>query len=234
MLDHMSHVFDRHFFYDDQSTDDTLEIARLYCTDFARRYSDVPSFAENEGRFRGAAWNAFESQVRPEIGDWVLVIDCDEVMVTLDSAHPSDVLDEMLMAAENPSGCVTINIPEVFAFNKSDGRPLIRTDRLWGTIHAPRFFAYKPGGSYPSHGFGVPAVPSYVMSLLRGSAPNLSLMHYGYAEADDQVHKYLRYTGEHGHSNAHVESICASDKVLQYWVTPYVKEMRAQWTLLTS
>ena len=238
MLRHMGEVLDRHFFYDDQSTDRTPYIVAEYShAILERRPNGVPSFVENEGAFRGAAWEAFEWHMQPEPGDYVLVIDCDEVLVSTRlvdfnilkygvAACTRQRLKYVIDQAINRP--INLNIPEVFGFD-AEGYPLIRTDRLWNTIHAPRLFPYRPSGHYfiGAKGFGVPAVPNYVMAGGWYSTDDLALMHYGYAREEDQKLKFERYSGQLGHSNAHVESIAAADKTLATWGLAHVKEM--QW-----
>lgn len=163
---------------------------------------------------------------RPQ-NDWVLIIDCDEVLVGIDYKSQRLALKSAIEVATESA--IDLNIPEVFGFSEI-GQPLVRVDRLWGTIHAPRLFRYESGARYPSHGFGVPAVPSYVMGLSWGSTTLLALMHYGYAAEKDQQAKFNRYTGRLGHSNEHVQSILAADKILERWPYPYVDEMRT-WNL---
>jgi hypothetical protein len=233
MLQHHLAIFDDVFFYDDRSTDETADIAaELNCSGLVRP-PHIPSFTENEGDFREDAWFSFETAERPHPGDWVCVVDCDEFLVSDYGADPSLVRDtlEKVITAAGMSVAVNLNIPEVWGYDEDD-TPLIRVDRLWNTIHAPRLFAYRPGGQYAQGHFGVPAVPSYVMGSPWFTTDLLNLMHYGYAESSEWAGKYERYVGHTGHSNAHVESIMATDKILQRWDGPFVKQ-RAAWTQST-
>jgi hypothetical protein len=226
MLWHMHSIVDGHFFFDDMSTDSTPEIAAEYC-EVAVRTAMRPSFVENEGAFRGNAWSAFEEQMQPVVGDWVLVIDCDEVLVSnhhlvgYASPHRAE-----LLAAIRTSSRVAIDlaIPEVWGYHEG-GRPMTRIDGAWGTIHGPRLFAYMPGGDYFQGDFGVPAVPNYVMRGPWDSTDAVSLMHYGYADPRDQLAKYRRYIGRSGHGTQHVQSIVGPVD-LEVWHRPYVEEMR--------
>lgn len=226
MLWHMHGIVDNHFFFDDRSDDETVSIAEEYCVVEVRSALD-PGFIFNEGAFRGLAWSAFEDAMHPEVGDWVLVIDCDEVLVSnrqylgIANSH-----HESLRDAVRRSGRIAIDlaIPEVFGYD-GNNYPLVRTDQLWGTIHAPRLFAYMPGGSYFHGSYGVPAVPNYVQKGPWDSTDLISLMHYGYADSRDQLAKYQRYRGNDGHSNRHVESIISSAMVLEPWHKPFVREM---------
>ena len=224
MLTHMRGLLDQHFFYDDQSTDGTFAVANVLGCITWRRTDDVPSFVENEGAFRGGAWKAIEQWMRPEDGDWILVIDCDEVLVCTLAYEWKSCLHALCSMADKWAVGIDLNIPEVFGFD-DDGCPLVRRDLLWGTIHAPRLFRYRPGGTYPPYGFGSPAVPSYVMGGHWENTDQIQIMHYGYAREEDQLTKYERYSGQSGHSSAHVESIVANNRSLERWKTGYVEEM---------
>ena len=230
MLEHHSQFLDDHFFYDDQSTDDTPLMAGECGAIVKRRSDDVPSFVENEGMFREAAWQEFEASLHPKHGNLVLVIDCDEVLIPHPSSYPGATIRGLLEATAGLffHGYVAadLNIPEVFGFN-DDGVPLIRKDALWGTIHAPRLFFYQSGASYYHGQFGTPAVPSYVMQNQSWySQDALVLMHYGYAREKDRSVKYDRYAGHSGHSNNHVNSILSDQMELVPWIGPYVEGMR--------
>jgi hypothetical protein len=221
MLANVREWTDVHFFYDDRSDDETYNIAfRSRCITY-RRSLGSPSFAENEGEFRGRAWQAFEAVCTPREGDWVLVIDCDEMLVG-DGRPVGEALDDVLCSVEK--GAVDLNIPEVFGFD-SDGCPLVRVDGLWGTIHAPRLFTYRSGGSYFPGKVGVPAVPSYVMAAHWESTSLISLMHFGYAKEIDQIIKFNRYFNQPGHLEAHVKSIMTDQKQLVRWEYPLVGNM---------
>lgn len=201
MLQAAGETLDDLFFYDDQSTDATPVIAAQYAT-LETRPHQVPSFIENEGRFRYAAWEAFENAMQPTSEDWVLVLDCDEVLVGGHGLCTRHALEHVIGGSR--FGVIMLNIPEIFGYEEQV--PLIRTDRLWNTIHAPRLFRFRPNGRYVMGDLGVPAVPTYAMGQFEDT-DFLYLMHYGYADKRDHRVKYERYRGKLGHSNAHVNSI---------------------------
>jgi hypothetical protein len=220
MLANVRDWADVHFFYDDQSTDDTFFTALRAGCYMASRHRDEPSFEMDEGFFRGTAWRVFEQECLPKEGDWVLVIDCDEMLVG-DGRPIHEALGDVLCAANQ--GAVDLNIPEVFGFD-SDGCPLVRVDRLWGTIHAPRLFTYRRGGMFTAGKVGVPAVPTYVMGTHWQQTDLISLMHFGYADQEDRQVKFKRYSGVPGHLNAHVASI-VEEPALVRWEYPLVGRM---------
>lgn len=225
MLQHMSHVVDGHFFYDDRSEDDTAAVAAWAGCTVVQRRQHEPSFEQSEGAFRGNAWAAFERTMYPHGGDWVLVIDCDEVLVSNTDFTPHHELHALASTANQMS--VELSIPEVFGFT-NNGLPRVRTDGLWATISAPRLFRYWPDAQFYVGGpgeYGVPAVPSYVMGASRAQTEKISLMHYGYADDRDKVDKFARYNGRGGHSSRHVESILGPFN-LETWTGQMAEGMR--------
>lgn len=213
MLRNLIGVFDTHFFFDDRSTDNTVMIAKSFCSDVIVRTPDQPSFVENEGAFRDTAWTLFRQEVRPEVGDFVFVIDCDEFLVTDGLRAMVATAVEDVAIGMKTKVATDIRIHEIFDY--ADGIPLERTDVLWGTIHGPRFFRYRTDGGYLSGDFGVPAVPQYVMTFDWAQTEQIALAHFGHCKEEDRMAKYNRYTGHNGHSNIHVESILSPEKHLE-------------------
>jgi hypothetical protein len=205
MLLHMTDVVDSHFFYDDRSDDDTAAVAAWGGCCVTVRPQELKSFVQDEGDFRNQAWQAFESAMGPEPGDWVLVIDCDEVLVnTHNEEGVAEILRREVLWSDKKA--IDLHIPEVFGFGRG-GIPQVRKDGLWGTIHAPRLFRYETDGQYFLGDFGVPAVPTYVMGASWGQTDRLALMHYGYADDRDKVAKHERYSSKGTHNDRHVQSI---------------------------
>jgi hypothetical protein len=214
-LENVSEWATDHFFYDDQSTDDTALIAQEYATVRVRNDS-LPSFAEDEGMFRQSAWIMFEAAMEPREGDWVLVIDCDEALV----GHPDRPVRESLIETCEAAlhGPVCLAFHEVFGLSRG-GVPLVRVDGFWGQGFAPRLFTYREGGTFTPGKVGVPAVPSYVMADQNHwrQTDAVSVLHYGYANSIDWPLKYQRYKGVPGHHPDHIESIISQYKELVPW-----------------
>ena len=233
MLVHSLEIFDDVFFFDDQSDDETVPIVAELNASGRIRPNSTPSFLDDEGAFRAAAFEAMEEDLGLQLGDWIFVLDCDESVVSEYGADPSAVRSclEKIVVAAGSQVAVQLTIPEVFGID-DDGVPLVRMDRLWNTIFAPRLFAYRPGAQFfqgPGQ-FGVPCVPTYVMANRNWFGTDLiNILHYGYAEGADQVAKYNRYSMRPGHSNDHVQSILAPDKVLHRWNGSYNPGMVAAW-----
>lgn len=228
VLGHLTQVVDTAVFYDDQSTDSTPSIARdCGCVGLVRDDS-FASFSDDEGAFRADSWKTLMATARPEEGDWVLINDCDEVLIGDMESDPALVRLALLATVDlaEVQGCVAVDlhIPEVFGHQ--DGTPLVRTDGEWGNIHGPRLFAYRPGATFPQGRMGAPSAPLYVMGAPQHyhHTNRLSLMHYGYADPADWRMKFERYAGVPGHANAHVQSILG-EKMVTPWGGPHIGGM---------
>lgn len=178
----------------------------------------------HEGRFREAAWRAFEAALKPEPGDFVLAIDADEFLVCL-----ADELDSVrqacLQASEDGAIGIMLRIPEVFDLERDGARPSIRLDGYWARIEGVRLFEWQPDGHFADRSLGCGSAPLYVSKGPINSIEGMWLLHYGYAELGDREEKYQRYSVMPGHSPAHVASI-VEPPVLQMWDGPHFNVWR--------
>lgn len=216
------------FLFDDLSEDGTRTCAEALGAMIQVRGADQASFLEHEGKFRQAAWNAFERAMGPRPGDWILAIDADEFLVSKTNSCPRcDLAEAARLADAVGAKSVLVPIPEVFGWD-GDGTPLVRVDGLWGTIRGTRFFRYELGGVFQDKSMGCGSEPTYVgMSKHSPTAFGLHLMHFGYADAADQVDKHKRYTSlaAHGHNDQHVQSIVGAKQLVR-WDGPIPKVER--------
>ena len=191
--------------YDDQSTDDTVAIAQRRGAQVRRRPEIVPAFMDDEGAFRQAAWDSMVDTMRPEAGDWVLALDCDEFLVG--DGDLADVVSEAILAAQE-AGAVGIQLPIPEIWDISRGEPWQRLDGFWAGLAAPRLFAYRPLGRFRRAVLGCGSVPTYVtQGYLSPHTYGLAIAHLGYADVEDRSQKYQRYAGTPGHNPAHILSI---------------------------
>jgi glycosyltransferase involved in cell wall biosynthesis len=216
---------DKVFVYDDQSTDASPQIARDLGCIVDVRPDDVPSFLEDEGRFRLAAWKAFELQAKPRPGDWVFSFDADEFLVAEGGERAA--LDTAVRGAKNSRSVgVILPFPEVFMY--ADGSLWHRTDGFWGGIKGPRLFEYRTGGEWKMKKMGCGSEPTYVGRGPFLSRHAISVLHLGYAKDEDKTSKYERYSSleNHGHNNDHVNSI-VKRPTLKRWTgkTPDLMEI---------
>lgn len=217
MLENTAKWVDGHFFFDDQSTDGTVDIATYWC-EIMVRPDGVPTFLEHEGRLRQFAWDRFVERMNPEVGDWVLAIDCDEFLVGNDHA-------DLRLAAERAgkANAIFMPIPEVFDV-ADNGWPFIRTDGFWGTIRGTRLFRWQPRGIFRDAPMGSGSEPTYATKPPHATDHgDVFLMHYGYARYEDQVAKHERYTRlvKHGHADRHIQSII-EPPTLKAWAGPWL------------
>lgn len=208
-----SQFLDEIFVYDDQSTDDTVALARLHgCAVVVRDDWDFP-FLEDEGRFRQAGYEAFEMYSGVEKGDWVLALDADEFLVADDDER--DALEHLAaVASAGGSSATSFKVLEAFALEGAT--PLIRTDGFWDNIEALRFFEYHEGGRIPRRRLGCGSVPHNVSP--NGVASNARILHYGYVRPEDRRVKHERYRSivNNGHSSKHIDSIITPAALVPY------------------
>lgn len=207
-------VVDELFVFDDQSTDTTVEIARNHGCIAEVRSDDTPPFLAHEGQFRQGAWDAFCERLHPQVGDWILAVDADEIVVSV--GNPSDVLRD---AASPLYLSRVLQIPEVF--DVRCGWPYVRVDGAWGKIQGTRFFAWRPGGVFADRSMASGSEPTYISARVGPVVDGFWLLHLGYAREGDRHTKYERYSARTGHSNGHVESIRHS-ATLHHWDGPSV------------
>lgn len=203
MLANTRAFVDAHFFFDDQSTDQTASIAESMGCTVVRRPADVPPFMEHEGRFRAAAWRAFEKVMAPNAGDWVLVVDTDEFFY---APAPLTRIAVDNLAADP----LAVLLPFAEVFGWEGNAPLRRIDGLWGSVRGPRLFPYRPNNHFDdAKAMGSASNPSYVSVGRSMTLSDVGMVHFGYAREEDQAAKYARYSSlaNHGHDPAHIHSI---------------------------
>lgn len=207
--------------YDDQSDDGTWEYLEAQDVQAARRPDHVPSFLDDESRFRHAAWQAMEAAAHPIEGDWILCVDADEFLVTEDGERVADELDDTLSHCRSAGRlAVNFNVREVFGFD--DDTFLVRKDAYWGGITACRLVRWRPGATFEACPQGGGSVPN-AWSDWRFIARNLSLLHLGYARVEDRQTKYDRYIGGRGHNPTHIASILRPGRLVAWTGTEPVR-----------
>lgn len=209
--------------FDDQSTDGTWQFLRSTGFHVERRPTGVYSFLENESAFRGAAWAWMEHTVRPVEGDWVICLDADEALIPTDPAYVGDVRGGLERDAAIAEAWATpaVEFPVYEVFSRDGDVPLVRRDGFWGTIHAKRLVAWKPGGVFHPRVEGGGSLPSYAAGW-NVPAARVGIMHWGYATQEDRVAKFERYRAGKGHNPKHVASILQKPDLV-----PWTMEMRA-------
>lgn len=210
-LDHtvrwLQQITDEMHVHDDRSTDGTFERLGDLKVTATRRSPDEPSFMDHEARFRGAAWQAMRERLAPAVGDWILCMDADELLL---GDYPGDarqaLQDEIAAAEEDDTDAIAFEVAEAFRFEGDI--PMLRVDGYWGSIMACRLVRWRqrPEGLFALTQLGGGSVPSNWRAP-DGTSPNLTILHLGYVRAEDRVAKYERYKAASGHNPRHIESI---------------------------
>jgi glycosyltransferase involved in cell wall biosynthesis len=214
-------VVDEVFVFDDISSDTTVSIAEEHGCVCTSRHPTGPSFLEHEGRFRQMAWDVFEAALEPEIGDWILAIDADEIVTAI--GNPRELLLEAAEAS-NGRGELARQIPIPEVFDVRDGVPFVRLDGYWGKIVGTRFFAYQPNGKFSERAMASGSEPLYIRPYIGPIVEGFWLLHLGYARKADQIAKSQRYTERVGHSDAHVASILKEPRLAK-WTGPSIPRL---------
>jgi len=205
-------VVDASYVFDDQSTDDSVEVARSVGSHVRVREDESPSFKDNEALFRSRALRHMVNDLGVQEGDWVLSLDADELL-TCDDRKVHSALSTLTEDSSFESW--DLKVHEVFGIGPFD-TPYIRLDGFWNSISGVRLFRYDGDTRYnDTMRLGCGSVPRKFLKKA-GKSTDLSILHYGYAEQEDRVTKYARYFGVPGHSVKHVDSILR-DPVLIRW-----------------
>jgi hypothetical protein len=181
------------FVMDDESTDDTLEIARATGVNC---YAD-PFPGEPLDEIRDKEW--LVTQVKAACDpDWILCIDGDEEL----EPDGADMILRVLSA--NPNVDV-FSLGFLFLWDSVDQ---IRMDGRYATLGRESLFRAKAGISFRSYydlkitGEQNAADPKCHVGLHCGNAPvsdgrksplNVNLLHYGYLHREDRLRKYRWY-----------------------------------------
>lgn len=209
VLKHLKTVADEIVFTDDCSTDNTVQIAK----DMGAHVYQMPeqTFNKHEGILRNSAWRNLENHA--EIGDWVLAIDCDEMLY---GAHPDVDIRKMMSRPDVD----VIGIKFYHMWNETQ----YRVDKAWAPNVSSRMFRYFHGGKFADRRLACGSEPAYVQTLIRRHRflieSGLVMCHLGYVRDEDKISKHERYVTLDGgdfHAMAHIESIVDPEPTLLNW-----------------
>ena len=167
---------------DDNSTDDTLELA------WAAGACVIPSpfVTLNEARDK----NMLLQMALHAKPDWIICIDGDEEL-------SGDYRDNLALTMRT-TRAYSISLPIWYLWDRPDQ---LRVDGVYGNFHRESVFRPVPGarfheaGSGPNfHGGNVPSIPPSLRD--RREVVNAPLLHYGYMERDDRLRKYSWYNAK--------------------------------------
>jgi hypothetical protein len=187
--------------FDDFSADETVRVCELAGAHVTQRDATLMSFLEHEGRFRSAAWETLAAIAEP--GDWVFA---DEFLVCDPGIPLRAALEAACRDAElADANAIRIKKHEVFALDDNTHAPLIRTDGFWHNVLTERFARWNGDTVFADVPLASGSVPTTATPVMQTST--VSLLHYGYAAAEDRRDRFERYNGRVGHSPKHVRSI---------------------------
>ncbi len=209
VLERLSSQVDKIVFTDDCSDDNTIEIAAKYAEVFQ---SPEPLFKVHEGKLRAFAWGNLEKFA--SVGDWIIAIDCDEMLHHINEMPIRDVL------AQSPNDVVNVRFYHMW--NDSQ----YRVDKLWAPNNSSRIFSFFPNGGFANRQLACGSEPTYVADWIRQRNwwlnSGLVMQHLGYVKDSDKKDKYSRYSeidGGRFHNGDHINSIMDENPVLIDWGT---------------
>jgi glycosyltransferase involved in cell wall biosynthesis len=207
VLKRLSEQVDKIIFTDDCSDDNTPEIASKYCEVFVNEKS---LFAEHEGMLRATAWGNLEKFA--SVGDWIIAIDCDEMLYHVSDKDIRDVL--------KVSPYDVANVRFYHMWNETQ----YRVDKLWAPNSSSRVFRFRENGGFYNKKLACGSEPSYVVDWVKQRNywvdSGLVMQHLGYTKDEDKKAKYERYSkidGGEFHNLDHINSIIDENPVLIDW-----------------
>ncbi len=212
VLERLSKQVDEIVFTDDCSDDDTAEIAANYANVYK---TPKRMFNVHEGRLRKYAWLNLENHAKE--GDWIIAIDCDEMLYDIDNIDGLDVKSVL-----NKSEKDVVNVRFYHMWNQTQ----YRVDKLWAPTNSSRIFRYLNGGTFFDRELACGSEPTYVLNMLKQNNfwinSGLIMKHLGYVHDEDKKSKYERYSQLDGgkfHNINHINSIVDENPVLIDWGT---------------
>ena len=207
VLERLSTQVDKIVFTDDCSDDNTAEIASKYAEVFS---NNETMFEKHEGYLRLNAWKNLEKVAKE--GDWVIAIDCDEML------FHEEGIDIRKVLQSSPYDVVNVRFYHMW----NDAQ--YRVDKLWAPNNSSRIFRYTNGGTFLDKKLACGSEPTYVVDWLKQKNywvhSGLAMQHLGYIKDEDKITKHKRYMsidkGEF-HNIKHIESIIDPNPVLVNW-----------------
>lgn len=224
-----SRFLDLIFVYDDLSLDNSAGIAGQEGAVVAYRDDATPTFMENEGLFRDAAWKAFEKKIEPSEDDWVLALDADDFFVgsvagvNVESLERT-ALDDYISHAEYVNKIsVALQFHQVW---RNDTGVWLRSDGWWKKDKRPQLFRYRPDGTMVRNAeitLATGCWPTYANASPLTNVSYGGVLHYGYARDEDKQEKYDRYMGKieqdgkkQRHDKKHIKSIIETPQLVEW------------------
>lgn len=161
----------------------------------------------HEGDARNALARVLDEILDP--ADFVMVIDADEELRTLDGGDPFTTIHKLAHSTD----------PGPFGFTHwhlwNPEGTVHRVDGGWRSPCGYRAYRHQPGLLHVDRELAVPAVPGPAQSGTGG--PVMAVKHWGYARPHDRARKhawYMEHDGGRFHHVAHLQSI-VTDPILE-------------------
>lgn len=210
VLERLSQQVDGIVFTDDCSTDNTAKIAEKYCHVYS---TPEQLFTKHEGQLRAFAWSNMAQHAK--LGDWIIAIDCDEMLYNKDDV---DNIDISQVLSKSPYDVVNVRFYHMW--NETQWR----TDKLWAPNNSSRIFRFKENGGFANRKLACGSEPTYVVDWIRQRNfwvdSGLVMKHLGYVRDEDKISKHQRYStldGGEFHALNHINSIIDPNPVLIDW-----------------
>jgi glycosyltransferase involved in cell wall biosynthesis len=207
VLERLSTQVDKIIFTDDCSDDNTAEIASQYAEVFI---NDQSMFSTHEGQLRAKAWGNLEKFAKT--GDWIVAIDCDEMLHHINDLDIKSVLSK--------SEFDVVNVRFYHMWNETH----YRVDKLWAPNNSSRIFRFQEKAGFQNKALACGSEPTYVSQLIQRrnywTNSGLIMQHLGYTRDEDKTAKHERYSildGGAFHNINHINSIIDPDPVLIQW-----------------
>lgn len=207
VLERLSTQVDKIIFTDDCSEDNTKEIASEYAEVFS---TPEPLFTKHEGKLRAMAWGNLSTFAKP--GDWIVAIDCDEMLHHVNSVGIRTVLEN------SPNDVVNVRFYHMWSETH------YRVDKLWAPTDSSRIFRFKENAGFLNRELACGSEPTYVREWLSQRnfwlQSGLIMQHLGYTYDKDKEAKFERYSkidGGEFHNINHINSIMDANPTLIKW-----------------
>lgn len=203
--------------FDDNSIDQTCEIANKNGATVIVKPEKTPDFLEHEGAFRQASLDALQNSFGLQKGDWIFVIDADEFIVSNVPNIRQAIEAEVRIAQKQYAWSIILERKEVWAVN-SEGRFMVRVDGRWGGMRCTRLFRWRPNGKIQQKSMGCGNEPTYINEFPMHYARSFEMLHLGYLDKQDAAEKYERYNKllHHGHDDSHIQSILGEAELMEW------------------
>lgn len=150
-----------------------------------------------------------------KLGDWVIAIDCDEMLYNQNNLDNIDIASVLSMSPYD-----VVNVRFYHMWNETQWR----SDNAWEPTNSSRIFRFKENGGFANRRLASGSEPTYVREWMMQrnywAESGLVMQHLGYIKDEDKLDKYKRYStldGGEFHALNHINSIIDPNPDLKNW-----------------